>query len=1166
MSYHPSPYRLTFSFIIWLAPVWLSAQQETEATNPEVFELSPFVVEAEETGGYYASQTLAGTRLRTDLRDIAASVQILTKELMEDVGATNANELLLYTTGTEAYGSGGNFSGGSDVAPNRPTNAAEAMASPHRALRVRGLDRPDLTRNFFLTDIPFDSYNTSQVEVNRGANAILFGLGSPAGIVNNTLNQAQLERRFGETEFRLSQEGMSGPLSHRVSLDYNLPLIDKKLALRVAGLTDEYHYRQRPAHNITRRGYAVVQYRPFPQTVIRANYEAGRMRGNNPLPRGPSEDLSGYLYIRDQLRDAYADPLRNPNGYPMPPVVADSWAYANFLNSNVIPGDLANIYRGEVGPFDNKFGLQPVFAYGSGVGPGPDYGFTAFIQPGMVRDQDPAIPGLQHPEFPINGDGGNRARIQSVRALFVHNMINWTDGRRVQGLTDLQVFDFSRHKYGGALGFSHHDFSARNLSLEQTLWNGRAGFELVWDHQDYSTQSYEPFPGRLEGLSIDIMKTLSNGAPNPNFGRPMVVNRNQTNHEQAYTERDTRRATAFLNIDFRTVLKRDDWLSNVLGRHVITGVLTDSRAETRAVAGGERYLPVNPATDVSALPFLVNNPAPSSVAGIYYLGPAVDLESNPQALTMSSFRIDPSSWDGLAGYNPGGLLPNLTYWDPNRQTFVTEDFMRVATPRSGVMTRDQIRSQVAVLQSHLFWNRLVTTFGWRRDKPTSWRENAPQFNAIARVDPESFNLDTVQPLTQQEEVVSVGVVYHVPRSWHRILPTGTDLSLHYNESDNFTPSPGRRDQLGRSLPPVVGSTREHGITLSLFRGKLIARINRYESSINDISNSRATNLFNQAIWTRGLAPMSQMLNALHTVNPDDPGMANYGRLVPAINAIADFYGLILDIPGGTVTPDPQNPNSAIWPLIQGAPIVDAETGRLRGVNGTFISGLADTQNQVSKGTELEFVYKPLRNWDIFLNVAHTKVGLANNAPRLRAWAAQIEQQLLPVFGDLVFQNPAATPQPTSTTYLNSWNENVGFGVASEALSEGRTSPEVRGYRANLVTNYRFRSGVLRGFSAGGGLRWQDKAAIGYANMRLPDGTLGPNLDQPYFAPSETSIDLFVGYRRKLSWADWTLRFNVSNLYTSIGDVIPIRAQPDGSIAEVRFAPPRRYMITTKFSF
>ena len=85
----------------------------TSISRPgEVVELSPFTVNAERDTGYRATNTLSGTRINTSLRDIAASIQAITPEFLEDAGLTNDTELLQYTTSTEvAGGAGGNFYG-----------------------------------------------------------------------------------------------------------------------------------------------------------------------------------------------------------------------------------------------------------------------------------------------------------------------------------------------------------------------------------------------------------------------------------------------------------------------------------------------------------------------------------------------------------------------------------------------------------------------------------------------------------------------------------------------------------------------------------------------------------------------------------------------------------------------------------------------------------------------------------------------------------------------------------------------------------------------------------------------------------------------------------------------------------------------------------------------
>ena len=60
-------------------PLAVQAQEDDEE---EVFELSQFSVEASEDDGYMAQTTLAGSRIRTSVRDIGASLAIITQEFL----------------------------------------------------------------------------------------------------------------------------------------------------------------------------------------------------------------------------------------------------------------------------------------------------------------------------------------------------------------------------------------------------------------------------------------------------------------------------------------------------------------------------------------------------------------------------------------------------------------------------------------------------------------------------------------------------------------------------------------------------------------------------------------------------------------------------------------------------------------------------------------------------------------------------------------------------------------------------------------------------------------------------------------------------------------------------------------------------------------------------
>ncbi|MBM3852489.1 MAG: hypothetical protein FJ399_04965, partial [Verrucomicrobia bacterium] len=95
-----------------------SAQAQSPAApdRSEVVEMSPFTVQDTQDVGYLASTTLAGSRLRTPLKDVAAQISVFTPELMSDLGLTNLEEALLYSTNADSYLE---WSPGGDVGANR---------------------------------------------------------------------------------------------------------------------------------------------------------------------------------------------------------------------------------------------------------------------------------------------------------------------------------------------------------------------------------------------------------------------------------------------------------------------------------------------------------------------------------------------------------------------------------------------------------------------------------------------------------------------------------------------------------------------------------------------------------------------------------------------------------------------------------------------------------------------------------------------------------------------------------------------------------------------------------------------------------------------------------------------------------------------------------------
>ncbi len=58
----------------------------------DIIVLSPFSVDSSESSGYVACDTIAGSRLRTALRDVASCVSVVTSEFLKDVGAVRTED------------------------------------------------------------------------------------------------------------------------------------------------------------------------------------------------------------------------------------------------------------------------------------------------------------------------------------------------------------------------------------------------------------------------------------------------------------------------------------------------------------------------------------------------------------------------------------------------------------------------------------------------------------------------------------------------------------------------------------------------------------------------------------------------------------------------------------------------------------------------------------------------------------------------------------------------------------------------------------------------------------------------------------------------------------------------------------------------------------------
>ncbi len=271
---------LTLSFLVGTAlaqSVAPSATSAASAAEDAAVILNPFVVSTDANKGYYASETLSGTQLKSQVRDLANPITILTEEFMRDIGAVNYEEALEFLPSTQA------FKGDT----SDPESVSSRTGTP---FTVRGFRSSSLTNNFFTSRIKVDNFNTETVTQSRGPNSLLFGLGSVGGGLDATNKLGRFNANSHSLDVRLDSEG-----SKRVSLDINRIIVPKKLALRFAALSTDQRTPREFQYMRRNSAYLNFTLQPFKGATIHLNAETGRIDELNPRPYQAYDSVSAWL-------------------------------------------------------------------------------------------------------------------------------------------------------------------------------------------------------------------------------------------------------------------------------------------------------------------------------------------------------------------------------------------------------------------------------------------------------------------------------------------------------------------------------------------------------------------------------------------------------------------------------------------------------------------------------------------------------------------------------------------------------------------------------------------------------------------------------------------------------------------------------------------------------
>ena len=248
------------------------------------------------TVGVYQNSTSVATKVNTALINVPQSVNLVTKQFIQDQNFQSITDVTRYVPGVAVHQGEGN----------------------RDELVIRGVDS---SANFFVNgfrddvQIYRDLYNTQSIEVLKGPSALTFGRGSGGGLVNRTLKEADGTRVYEATAQTGSYNDKRFTLDAGQAIDANWAA---RLNMMYEG-TDtfrDYGVIERFGINPT------VTYAPDKTTKVKLSYEYyhdGRTadRGNPSLglpagrtgptvPFAPNDDLTKY-YGSPNLNVARAD-------------------------------------------------------------------------------------------------------------------------------------------------------------------------------------------------------------------------------------------------------------------------------------------------------------------------------------------------------------------------------------------------------------------------------------------------------------------------------------------------------------------------------------------------------------------------------------------------------------------------------------------------------------------------------------------------------------------------------------------------------------------------------------------------------------------------------------------------------------------------------------------
>jgi len=635
----------------------------------EIVVMTPFTVDAKKERGYYAPNTLSGTRINSKVENLGASITVVTKRQLNDTAALDINDIFRYEANVEGTYNFTSINSSSPTSDLIAGGGGATSGGPALSTRVRGITNPNTALDNFIhtSRIPIDTYNIESIEISRGPNSTLFGLGNPSGTVNTNEITANLTKELHEIQFRVDSYG-----GYRSSFDFNQPLLKDKLGIRVAALYSDAEVPQKPSYDRAKRLYGTLTYKPFSGTIvtIRAEHYGEDRRMANALT--PRDGVTQWLNS--------GQPTWNPltQHYTINGVVSATAISAT--NENTATGLPTGLYA-----FTNAY-TRP----------------TMYIDAGQVQLWE--INRLNLAANP-NLTTTSQNRMISSGSDIMRGTVNGGFLYNTPGVSNKALYDWTSVN-AAPMNWNSDKAALYTAEIVQKIVENLY-FRAGW-HLEDSVQ-YNRIAANNPTLFIDVNQFLLDGRANPYFLRPYIQTQEPSFYRlPEYNDNKQAQLTYELNFDDKAGFLH--WF----GHHKILGYYENRHITQGTFRYREAILdPNHPWLTAGALNY-TNGASVGRATYNYYVGPT-------GATGYVSGYTPPVS-------NTAGTF-NLRYSNPATGLFIDDPATFGTAEYVSLQSRQEITSRGLVLQSDFLKERIVFTGGIRKDFNRTRNSNGNVINA-----------------------------------------------------------------------------------------------------------------------------------------------------------------------------------------------------------------------------------------------------------------------------------------------------------------------------------------------------------------------------------------------------------------------------------------------------